>query len=143
MFAFLFREYHRSRVARFAVWVLAYGFALWLVNRFSGAVPGFLWFLFWVSFLFVAGYYAVRLIKTVTRTTLWHLRRRLILTYFFVGVVPIMLILLMVLAAGFILNGQLASFLVLSRLRDHTDQLERLTALLTRHGEHFGKPTAE
>jgi sigma-B regulation protein RsbU (phosphoserine phosphatase) len=125
------------------VWVLAYGLALWLVNRFSGDVPGFLWFLFWVSFLFVAGYYAVRLLKVVTRTLLWHLRRRLILTYFFVGVVPIVLILLMVLAAGFILNGQLASFLVLSRLRDHADQLERLSALLARHGEHSIKPTAE
>jgi phosphoserine phosphatase RsbU/P len=140
---FLRNEYHRHRVTRFAVWVLAYGLALWLVNRFSGSVPGFLWFLFWVSFLFVAGYYAVRLLKVVTRTLLWHLRRRLILTYFFVGVVPIVLILLMVLAAGFILNGQLASFLVLSRLSDHADQLERLSALLARHGEHSGKPTAE
>ncbi len=143
MLDFLKSEYHQRRVARFTVWVLAYGLALWLVDRFSGGVPGFLWFLFWVSFLFVAGYYAIRLLKTVTRTLLWHLRRRLILTYFFVGVVPIVLIVLMVLAAGFILNGQLASFLVLSRLRDHTDQLERLATLLARHGEHASKPTAE
>ena len=143
MLNFLVTEYHRHRVARFTVWVLAYGLALWLVDRFSGAVPGFLWFLFWVSFLFVSGYYFVRLLKIITRTLLWHLRRRLILTYFFVGVVPIVLILLMVMAAGFILNGQLASFLVLSRLRDRADQLERLGALLARHGEHFGKATAE
>lgn len=141
MFKSLLQEYRRHRVARFAVWVLAYGLALWLVSRFSGSVPGFLWFLFWVSFLFVAGYYVIRLLRFVTRTLLWHLRRRLILTYFFVAVVPIGLILLLVLTASFILNGQLASFLVLSRLRDRTADLERLAAVLVRHGEHFSKPT--
>src|SRR5271170_1231280 len=100
MLQFLLQEYRRNRVTRFAVWVLAYGLALWLVNRFSGNVPGFLLFLFWATFVFVVGYNIVRLLGFLRRTLLWHLRRRLLLTYFFVAVVPIVLILLMVLAAG-------------------------------------------
>lgn len=141
MINFLLTEYHRHRVARFAVWVFAYGLALWLVTRFSGSVPGFLWFLFWLAFLFVAGYYVVRLLRFVTRTLLWHLRRRLILTYFFVGVVPIVLIGVLIWLAAVIINGQLASFLVLSKLRDRAAELGRLAEVLSRHGENFSKAT--
>jgi len=138
---FLLSEYHRHRVARFAVWALAYGIALWLVSRFSGNVPGFLWFLFWIAFLFVAGYYLLRLLRFIRRTLLWHLRRRLILTYFFVAVVPIALIAILIWLAAVIINGQLASFLVLSKLRDRAAELGRLAAVLSRHGEHFSKST--
>jgi phosphoserine phosphatase RsbU/P len=138
---FLLREYRRHRMARFGVWVLAYGLALWLVDRFSAGAPDSLWSLFWLASIPVAAYYLFRLLRLLRRHILWHLRRRLILTYFFVGVVPIGLILLLVLTATFILNGQIASFLVLSRLRDRAAQLGRLAAVLARHGERFSKPT--
>ena len=122
-------------MARFAAWILPYGAALWLIGRLSGGAPRFLWFLFWVSFIPVVGYYIFRLGAYLRRYILWHLRRRLILTYFFVGVVPIGLILLLVLIAVLIVNGQFASFLVVSKLNDRVDELEQLSQLLARHAE--------
>lgn len=138
---FLHREYRSHRMARFGVWVFAYGLALWLVDRFSAGAPGSLWSLFWLALIPVAIYYLIRSLKALRRHFLWHLRRRLILTYFFVGVVPIALILLLVVAATFILNGQIASFLVLSRLRDRATRLSSLAGVLARHSERFTKPT--
>ena len=139
---FLHREYRTHRMARFGVWVLAYGSALWLVDRFSAGAPASLWSLFWLAAIPVGIYYLIRLLKAVRRHILWHLRRRLVLTYFFVGVVPIALILLLVGFGTFILNGQIASFLVLSRLRDRAAQLGSLAGVLARHSERFSKPTA-
>ena len=132
----LLREYRQHRIARFGVWVLAYGIALWIVNRVSGGVSGFLWFLFWISFIPVAGYYFVRLFGFLRRHLLWHLRRRLILTYFFVGVVPIALLLLLAGIATFFLNGQLASFLVVTRLQNRVGQLSQLGLLTSEHAQH-------
>lgn len=131
----LLQEYRRHRMARFAAWIVSYGAAVWLLDRFSGGAPRFLWFLFWVGFIPVLGYYIFRLGAYLRRYVLWHLRRRLILTYFFVGVVPIALILLLVLIATLILNGQFASFLVVSKLNDQIDELEQLAQLVARHAE--------
>src|ERR1051326_444154 len=109
---FLLREYRQNRMARFSVWVLAYGLALWLVGRFSAGAPGSLWGLFWLAPIPLGAYYLFRLFKLVRRYFLWHLRRRLILTYFFVAVVPIALIVLLIGIAALILNGPFASYLV-------------------------------
>lgn len=122
-------------MARFAAWIFAYGAALSLADRFSSGAPRLLWFLFWVTFIPVVAYYIFRLGALLRRYVLWHLRRRLILTYFFVGVVPIALILLLVLIAALIVNGQFASFLVVSKVNDRVDELEQLAQLAARHAE--------
>lgn len=130
-------EYRRHRMARFTVWVLAYGAALWLVNRVSRAgAPGFLEFLFWAAAIPCAFYYFVRLFKVLRRYLLWHLRRRLILTYFFVAVVPIALLLVLVGIAAFFVNGQLASFLVVSRLEARANDLKQLGLVISTQGQH-------
>ena len=131
----LLQEYRGHRIARFAAWILAYGFALWLVDEFFGGTPRFFWFLFWVTFIPAAAYYVFRLGTHLRHYVLWHLRRRLILTYFFVGVVPIGLVVLLVLIAALILSGQFASFLVVSKLNDRVDELAELAQLVGRHAE--------
>ncbi|HEY6291655.1 MAG TPA: SpoIIE family protein phosphatase [Terriglobia bacterium] len=136
MLEVLHQEYRQHWMARFGVWVLAYGIALWLVSRLSGGVSGFLWFLFWITFIPVAGYYFFRLLGFVRRHLLWHLRRRLILTYFFVAVVPIGLLLLLAGIAAFFLNGQLASFLVVTRLQNRVSELSQLGRLTAQHAQH-------
>jgi sigma-B regulation protein RsbU (phosphoserine phosphatase) len=132
----LLSEYRRHRMARFTVWVLAYGAALWLVDRFSrGGAPGSLEVLFWLAAIPAGFYYFVRLFRLLRRYLLWHLRRRLILTYFFVAVVPIGLLLLLAGIAAFFLNGQLASFLVVSRLQNRVNELQQLGLVISHHGE--------
>jgi phosphoserine phosphatase RsbU/P len=130
-------------MARFTVWVVAYGLALRLVEQFSGGPPALLWVIFWLAVIPAGGYYLFRLGGVLRRNLLWHLRRRLILTYFFVAVVPIALILLLIGIAAFILNGQLASFLVVSRLQDRAALLQQLAMLVGRHAEHSTDRTPE
>ena len=130
-------------MARFGVWVMAYGIALWLVDRFSAGAPGSLWFLFWVAAIPVGVYYLFRLFGVARRYFLWHLRRRLILTYFFVAVVPIALIVLLIGIAALILNGQFASYLVLSRLHERVDRLDQAGQVIARYAERSAKASPE
>jgi len=113
-------------MARFAAWVTAYGLALWLVERLTGSVPGLLWLLFWIAFVPSFIYYQVRLLSFVRSRVLWRLRRRLIVAYLFVAVVPILLIILLVGLGAFIMNGQLAAYLVAARLRSAFDELKQV-----------------
>ncbi|MHB8653712.1 MAG: PP2C family protein-serine/threonine phosphatase [Terriglobia bacterium] len=123
-------EYRRHRVARFAVWVAAYGVALWVVGRTTGGVPGLLWFLFWITSVPTAFYYLFRLVGIFKQRVLWSLRRRLIITYLFIAVVPIFLFVLLVGLGAFMINGQFASYLISLRLREQTDELQELDRAL-------------
>src|SRR6516225_9778250 len=114
-------------MVRFATWVSAYGAALWVVGRFQGGVPSLLWFVFWVTFIPVVIYALLRLGKLVKRRILWRLRWRLLVTYVFIAVVPILLIVGLVAVGGYIINGQFASFLVSSKLHDRADQLRQVS----------------
>lgn len=122
------REYRNHPIARFGVWVLAYGVTLWLVDRFSkapGAVPDLLWALFWICFLLLSGYYLVRFAGFVKGRLLWRLRWRLIVAYVFIAVVPIILILRLAGYGASIIGGQFAAFLVASRLREQFAELRQ------------------
>jgi sigma-B regulation protein RsbU (phosphoserine phosphatase) len=119
----LLREYRAHRLARFTVWVLAYGAALWSVDQLSGGAPAALWALFWLVAIISGVYYLGRLGVFIRRRLLWRLRRRLIVTYVFIAIVPIVLIVFLVGLGIFIVNGQFAAFLVASSLRQHFDEL--------------------
>ena len=143
MLKLLIKEYRSHRMVRFAAWVSAYGAALWVVDRFQGGVPGLLWFVFWVTFVPVAVYLLVRLTKFVKRRVLWRLRWRLMVTYVFIAVVPILLIVGLVAAGAYIINGQFASFLVASRLRDRAVQLRHVSRLLAHEADRVPQDTPE
>ena len=57
---------------------------------------------------------------------LWRVRRKLILSYVFVGVVPVLLVITFFLLAGLLLFFNVSSYLVKSRLRSLTDQAQFL-----------------
>ncbi|MBI1941549.1 MAG: HAMP domain-containing protein, partial [Acidobacteria bacterium] len=126
------REYRTHRMARFTLWVAAYGAALWLLDRFGSGTAGSLWVLFWVSLIPVGVFYLVRLIRFVRDRMLWRLRRRLVITYLFIAVVPILLILAMVGLKDFLSSGQFAAFLVAWKLRDHSEKLQELNRVVAR-----------
>ncbi len=129
------QEYRQHRVARFAVWVLPYGAAVWLVERATGGASALLWFLFWGALIFAGGYYLGRLVGYVRQRLLWPVRRRLVVTYLFIAVVPILLILLLVGLGAYIINGQFAAFLVMLRLRGQFDELRQLNRVVA-HEAH-------
>lgn len=122
-------------MARFAVWVAAYGAALWVVDRTTGSIPGGLWFLFWVAIIPTAFYYLFRLYRFLKQRLLWRLRRRLVVTYLFIAVVPIVLIIFLVGLGGYIINGQFASYLVASKLRTRAEVLQHWDRMIVHHGD--------
>jgi len=138
----LLHEYRTHRLARFTAWVLAYGAVLWVADRLTriaGGVSGFFWFVFWVCALVSCVYYLIRLLRFVRSHLLWRLRRRLVVAYILIGVVPISLILVLVLLGAFIINGQFAAFLVVHRLGDHFDEIEQVNRVVLHEARFTGE----
>ncbi len=75
-----------------------------------------------LALLFAGAYGVTRLAVWAKRRLLWRVRRKLILSYVFVGVVPALLVITFFLLAGLILLFNVSSYLVQSRVRSLTDQ---------------------
>lgn len=73
---------------------------------------------------------AVLLLRWVRRKLMWSLRNRLIVTYVFIGVIPVILLLAIAVAAGFLFTGQFATFLVTSDIRARLDNLSSANSAL-------------
>jgi sigma-B regulation protein RsbU (phosphoserine phosphatase) len=86
----------------------AAGPALWIM--LAGIVLG-------VSLLALA-------LRWFRRTVMWRLRNRLIVTYVFIAVIPVVLLLAMATIAGYIFAGQFATFIVSSDLHAQLRSLE-------------------
>jgi sigma-B regulation protein RsbU (phosphoserine phosphatase) len=67
-------------------------------------------------------YFAGRLIVLAKRRLLWRVRRKLILSYVFIGFVPALLLVAFSLLCGFLLFYNFSSYLVQSRLRALSEQ---------------------
>ena len=96
----------------------------WPVNLFS-TLPPVLEAINMVgslALLFALAYGITRYAVWAKRRLLWRVRRRLILSYVFVGVVPALLVITFFLLAGLILAFNVSSYLVQSRIRNVTDQ---------------------
>jgi hypothetical protein len=59
-----------------------------------------------------------------TRHLMWRLRHRLIVTYIFIGVIPIVLLLLMAGVGSYLLAGQFATYIAISNLQSELRHLE-------------------
>jgi sigma-B regulation protein RsbU (phosphoserine phosphatase) len=79
-----------------------------------------------LALLFSIAYGLTRLAFWAKRRLLWRVRRKLILSYVFVGVVPVLLVITFFLLAGLLLFFNVSSYLVKSRLRSLTDQAQFL-----------------
>ena len=79
-----------------------------------------------LALLFSCAYGLTRLAFWAKRRLLWRVRRKLILSYVFVGVVPVLLVITFFLLAGLLLFFNVSSYLVKSRIRSLTDQAQFL-----------------
>ena len=75
-----------------------------------------------LALLFGVAYGLTRLGVWAKRRLLWRVRRKLILSYVFVGVVPALLVITFFLLAGLIIAFNISSYLVQSRVRNLTEQ---------------------
>ena len=127
-----------SGLARLTMYLAGLEIFLYLVQRLFTAVKwtragamlqpwiGFVAF----SVLVLAG---VLLLRWVRRRLMWSLRNRLIVTYVFIGVIPVILLLAMALVAGFLFTGQFATFLATSDIQNSIENLDTANTALA-HG---------
>jgi sigma-B regulation protein RsbU (phosphoserine phosphatase) len=73
----------------------------------------------------------IRLLFDRTRL-IWQLRNRLIVTYVFIAVVPITLILALVFVAGFLLTGQVSAYLIGAAIDRQNSEIGKAARLLAR-----------
>src|SRR4030095_2879542 len=95
-----------------------------------------------LAILFVVAYGITRLTVWAKRRLLWRVRRKLILSYVFVGVVPGVLIICFFLLAGLILCFNVSSYLVQSRVRSLTDQARFLAQTAVLEVQRASTPAA-
>jgi len=139
-----------TRMARLACYLAGMATALFalqvLLNMFArswGAHLGG-----WVEFLaFVAGLiFFILGFRWVKRRILWRLRNRLIVTYVFIGVIPVVLLVAMAGFSLFLFAGQFASYVVISELNTQLRSVEAVNAAISNElaaGLARGNPTAE
>ena len=69
-------------------------------------------------------------LRWLRRRMLWRLRNRLIVTYTFIGVIPILLLVAMALIAGYLFAGQFATYVASSELQSELQHLESANSSL-------------
>ena len=115
-----------SGLGRFTLYLLLvdlfiYGLSRWLPGgRIGGALD--VWVVLLTATLIVLG--LLLSLRWFRRRFMWRLRNRLIVTYTFIGVIPLVLVLMMALIAGYLFAGQFATFLASSDLNSELRTLE-------------------
>ena len=71
-------------------------------------------------------YFLARLISIARQHLLWRVRRKLIISYIFVGLVPALLIISFCLLSGFLLFGSVSQYVVTTRVRSAVEQAQFL-----------------
>ena len=127
----------QSRIAWAALYVLALDLLLfavqWLTRRASPATSASLggWVIFLsllaIVLLAIAGY------RWLRSQLLWRLRNRLIVTYVFIGVIPVLLLVMISLITLYLLAGQFASFVVTSDITTHLRGMEAANRAIAHH----------
>jgi sigma-B regulation protein RsbU (phosphoserine phosphatase) len=102
--------------------VFALLFILWGILLLTSA-PGWVTSLTGLALFLVAIPIVFRFVRTGIRRTIWRLRNRLIVTYIFIGVVPVLLIVLLVGLGSYILFGQVADYLITTEIHRRADSL--------------------
>jgi sigma-B regulation protein RsbU (phosphoserine phosphatase) len=123
------RWFPRSLLGRLTAYILGLDVFLYLLQRLlrvagpqhGASLAG------WIDFLtFIAGILLFLLfVRWLRNDLMWRLRNRLIVTYVFMAVVPILLLVGMAVIASYIFAGQFATFIVTT---DITSELKSLQA---------------
>jgi phosphoserine phosphatase RsbU/P len=127
----------QSWISWAAIYVLALDLVLfavqWLTRVTSPTVSASLggWIIFLtllaILFLAIAGF------RWVRSQILWRLRNRLIVTYVFIGVIPVFLLVMISLIALYLFAGQFASFVVTSDVVTHLRSMEAANRAIAHH----------
>jgi phosphoserine phosphatase RsbU/P len=127
----------QSWVAWAALYVLALDLLLfgvqWLTRSTSPATSASL--AGWVTFLSALAIvlFAISGFRWLRSRLLWRLRNRLIVTYVFIGVIPVFLLVAISLITLYLFAGQFASFVVTSDVAAHLHSMEAANRAIAHH----------
>ncbi len=79
-----------------------------------------------LALLIGLAYFSAKLVSVARQHLLWRVRRKLIISYIFVGLVPALLIVTFCLVTGLMLFGSVSQYIVATRVRTALDQAEFL-----------------
>ena len=124
----------RTRLARAACYLLGLDLLLFALQRLFGifkvswgqALSG------WVGILSVLAIVMLTLLayRWLKAKLLWRLRNRLIVTYVFIGVIPVVLVMAMAFITIYLFAGQFANFVVTSELDSRLRSLQSVNAAI-------------
>jgi sigma-B regulation protein RsbU (phosphoserine phosphatase) len=125
----------RTRLARAACYLLGLDLLLFALKKFFGifkvsygqALNGWVGILSALAIVLL-GVLAFRWLKA---KMLWRLRNRLIVTYVFIGVIPVVLLVAMAFITIYLFAGQFANFVVTSELDSRLRSLQSVNAAIT------------
>jgi len=123
-----------SKVALITCYLLGLDIFLFILQRVFGwlrvswkeGLGGWVTFLSFVVIVMLA-FLAVRWLKT---KLLWRLRNRLIVTYVFIGVIPVVMLVVLALGSFYLFAGQFATFVVTTGLNAELKSLEAANAAI-------------
>jgi sigma-B regulation protein RsbU (phosphoserine phosphatase) len=126
-----------SRVAQIAWYLLGLDLLLFALQKLFGLFQlsygdslggwvGFLTFLVIVLFSILA-------FRWIKAKVLWRLRNRLIVTYVFIGFIPLVLLISLALGSFYLFAGQFATFIVTTGLNSELGSLSAANSAIARH----------
>jgi sigma-B regulation protein RsbU (phosphoserine phosphatase) len=127
----------QSWIAWAALYVVALELLLFavqlLTRRMSPAISGSMEG--WVDFLSVLALvlFGIAGFRRLRSKLLWRLRNRLVVTYVFIGVIPVFLLVMISLIALYLFAGQFASFVVTSDVATHLGSMEAANRAVAHH----------
>lgn len=124
----------RTRVARAACFLLGLDLLLFALQRLLGifkissgqALSGWVGILSFLAIVLLA----VLAYRWLKARLLWRLRNRLIVTYVFIGVIPVVLLMAMAFITIYLFAGQFANFVVTSELDSRLRSLHSVNAAI-------------
>src|SRR5919204_2689699 len=125
----------RSMLARTAAYLAGIDLGLLLLRGVLGLFDGGSSLDGWIrGIAIITGFCGFFLLwRLLRRRLIWRLRNRLIVTYVFIGVIPVVLLMTMAALAGYFLAGQFATFLATSDLRAEITALGTANSELAAH----------
>lgn len=122
------RWFPRSLLGRATAYIVALDLFLYLLRQLwrvagpgaGSSLTGWIDFLTFISSILVF----LLFVRWLRNDLMWRLRNRLIVTYVFMAVVPILLMVAMAGIAGYIFAGQFATFIVTGDIRSELKSLE-------------------
>jgi sigma-B regulation protein RsbU (phosphoserine phosphatase) len=126
----------RTRLARITAYLAAIDLFFYVLHGaflLSGTMPaGVAALSAWVPFLtfWVIIFGFILLMRWVRKRLMWRLRNRLIVTYVFIGVIPVFLIAAIAVIAGYLFAGQFATFVATGDVQAELNKLEASNSVL-------------